>query len=224
MAALGSGGFASFADDRSGISEPATEPSGDWVQLFDGKSLEGWVTLDGRPITEGWKVEEGMIVRSGRSGYLVTAREYGDFELAFEWKLAKGTNSGIKYRVKDYGDRILGPEYQIIDDDGYRNRISAGQRTGALYALFAPPSGVKPRGAGSWNRGRIVARGSHFQHWLNGKKIVDTDTSSPEWKHRLLFSKFVTHPDFGQAARGPILIQDHGGTIWFRKIELRELD
>jgi hypothetical protein len=209
-------------DNPTSTSRRADRDDG-WIALFDGKSLGGWVDLNGQPVKRGWAVEDGMIVRTRRSGYLVTARKFGDFELVVEWKLARGTNSGIKYRVKNYGDRVLGPEYQLIDDEGYRHPISAGQRTGALYAMFPPPADVKPNPAGEWNRGRIIARGTRFEHWLNGKKIVDVDTTSNDWKHRLLFSKFITHPDFGQAPRGPIMIQDHGGKVWFRKIELREL-
>jgi len=203
---------------------PAAEAaSGRWIELFDGKSLDGWTTDDGQPVTGGWSVEQGMLLHSGRSGNIITRRQFGDFELVVQWRMKPGTNSGIKYRLKEYSHRRLGCEYQLIDDAGYRYPLASWQHTGALYGLYPPPRNVKPNPPGRWNTARIVARGSHLEHWLNGRQLVSADTASDDWKRRVMHSKFSDYPDFGQNPRGPIMLQDHGGTIWFRKVALRRL-
>jgi hypothetical protein len=197
------------------------------IPLFNGKSLEGWVTAGGRPVTRGWVVEDGMLVRASRGGSIFTAKEYGDFDLRFDWKIAPRGNSGIKYRVAFYEKGVygnpgwLGCEYQVFDDVG--RRTGPEHSCGALYELYPPLSDKPLRPVGEFNESRVVVRGTRIEHWLNGAKVVEADTSSDEWKQRIAASKFHDVAGFGQNAKGRIELQDHGSQVWFRSIRLRPL-
>ncbi|MFV2069406.1 MAG: DUF1080 domain-containing protein [Pirellulales bacterium] len=208
---------------EEGDLQAAGAASGTWVDLFVNDSLDGWTTDDGAPVTRGWRVEKGVLIHSGRSGNIVTRRQFSDFELAFEWKLTPGTNSGIKYRLKEYSHRRLGCEYQLIDGAGYKYPLARWQFTGGIYGLYPPPREPAPNRPGQWNTSRIVARGTHLEHWLNGQQLVSADTASDDWGQRVMRSKFSDYPDFGRNTRGPIMIQDHGGTVWFRRVAVRVL-
>ncbi|HJQ80184.1 MAG TPA: DUF1080 domain-containing protein [Lacipirellulaceae bacterium] len=198
------------------------------IKLFDGKSLEGWTTASGEPVTSGWTVEDGMLVRSGRGGSIYTAKEYGDFDLSFEWKIAPRGNSGVKYRVTHYEKGVygnpgwLGCEYQIYDDlgRGARPRYSCG----AIYELYAPSDSKKLRPVGEFNESRIVVHGTKIEHWLNGERIVEADINSDDWKRRVARSKFGDVDGFFSNPKGRIELQDHGAKVWFRNIVLRPLD
>jgi hypothetical protein len=198
------------------------------IPLFDGKSLDGWTTAGGDPVTRGWTVEDGMLVRTSRGGSIFTAKEYGDFDLSFEWKIAPRGNSGVKYRVSFFEKGVygnpgnLGCEYQIFDDVG--RRAGPEHSCGALYALYPPSPDKKLRPVGEFNESRIVARGSKIEHWLNGVKVVEADTSSDDWRERIADSKFHDVAGFAQNAKGRIELQDHGSKIWFRNIILRPLE
>lgn len=198
-------------------------PAGEWVELFDGRTLEGWQTAAGLPVTQGWEVSDGTIHRSGRGGDIVTSRGFRDFELEFEWKVAPGANSGLKYRFASYGEGgPVGVEYQVLDDsrhaDGRNSRTSAA----SIYHVVAPAADKPLKPPGEWNSARIVARGSRLEHWLNGQKVASADLQSEEWRAALQQSKFRGKPDFGTRA-GRILLQDHGDEVWFRNLRLREL-
>jgi hypothetical protein len=206
----------------------AAEAEENAIQLFDGKSLEGWTTDSGEPVTTGWAVEDGMLVRKGRGGSIFTAQEYGDFDLSFEWKIAPRGNSGVKYRVAHYEKGVhgnpgwLGCEYQIFDDAGRgaRPRYSSG----AIYELYAPSNNKKLRPVDEFNDARIVVRGTKIEHWLNGEKIIAADTISDDWKGRVARSKFGDVKGFFANRKGRIQLQDHGSKVWFRNIVLRPLD
>lgn len=206
--------------------EQQKEPE-EWVTLFDGKSLDGWVTGDGKPVTEGWKVEDGLLHCPGRVGSIYAAKEYGDFELEFEWKIQKGGNSGIKYRLVHYEKGLfgrpnsLGCEYQIFDD---MNRKAAPvNQAAAIYDLIAPNDQKKLLPHNEFNKGRIVAHGPKLEHWLNGKLVVAADISSDEWKKQVAQSKFSVVPGFFTKPKGKIQLQDHGNKVWFRTVKIREL-
>jgi hypothetical protein len=212
-----------------GIRQPAPVAAEDAaISLFDGKSLDGWTTAGGDPVTRGWTVEDGMLVRTSRGGSIFTTKEYGDFDLSFEWKIAPRGNSGVKYRVAFFEKGVygnpgnLGCEYQIFDDVG--RRTGPEHSCGALYALYPPSTDKTLRPVGEFNESRIVARGSKIEHWLNGAKVVDADTSSDDWKRRIADSKFHDVAGFAQNAKGRIELQDHGSKTWFRNIVLRPLE
>lgn len=198
------------------------------IRLFDGVSLRGWTDEEGKPVSAGWIVENGMLVRSGDGGSIYTDKEFGDFDLSFEWKIAARGNSGVKYRVAYYDKGVhgwpgwLGCEYQIFDDVG--RGAEPEYSSGAIYGL-APPSRDKHlRPVGEFNESRIVARGPKLEHWLNGVRIVAADTASDDWRRRIASSKFGDVDGFFKNRKGRIQLQDHGHKVWFRNIRLTPLD
>jgi 3-keto-disaccharide hydrolase len=196
-----------------------------WHMLFDGKSLDAWRGWQSRDIPKGWHIVGEALTKEGEVDDLVTRQEFGNFELALEWKIGKGGNSGIFYRgTREYAYIYWsGPEYQLLDDryarDG-RDRLTAAA---AAYGLYAPPAGVvKP--FGQWNTTRILVNGAHVEHWLNGKKVVEYELWSADWKARVSASKFSKYPHYGLARRGYIGIQgDHEGLVAVRNIRIRDL-
>ena len=199
-------------------------PTGDWRTLFDGGSLDEWRGYRLDRVPDGWQVVDGALTRTGAAGDLITRDVYADFELTLEWKVAEGGNSGIMYRVDEDGAHAYetGPEMQVLDDarhpDG-RSRLTAA---GAVYGLYPAPEGVvKP--AGEWNAARIVARGSHVEHWLNGVEVARYEMGSADWKRRVRESKFAAWRGYGRARAGHIALQDHGDRVAFRHIRIRTL-
>jgi type 1 glutamine amidotransferase len=197
-----------------------------WRLLFDGSSTASWRGYKQEKFpTAGWVVKEGVLTLAGKGGGdIVTADEFGDFEFACEWRVPSGGNSGIMYRsTEDHSyPWETGPEYQILDDAGHADGKKPKTRAGTLYDVFAL-SFDTARPAGDWNSSRIVARGTRIQHWLNGFKVVDVDTASPEYKQALAQSKWTKYPDYGTKARGHIALQDHGDEVQFRDIKVRDL-
>ena len=236
------------AAQRSAVRPPntltAAERAAGWKLLFDGKTLAGWRGLGYDTVpSQHWVVEDGAIrkVPSGKvavqadgqpvaGGDLMTIATYGDFELSFEWKVAPGANSGVKYNVseelsKSYppGHSALGFEYQVLDDDRHPDGKLPTHRSAALYDLVAPNAAKKLRPVGDWNRGRIVIVGNHGEHWLNGAKVVSYDLGTPAMDSALAASKFKGLPWFAERRRGHIVLQDHGDEAFYRNIKIREI-
>jgi hypothetical protein len=198
----------------------------DHVQLFDGRTLSEWTTLDGRPVAKGWSVVDGMIrldPRQGRAGAIITKAEFGDFDLEFEWKIAAGGNSGLKYRVRRYSGGWYGCEYQILDDFGYRRKLFPRHSAGSLYDLYEPCPDKRLLPAGQFNSSRIVVQQDRVQHWLNGQLIVSATVGDDDWRSRVAASKFADLDDFGRNSRGKIMLTDHGSEVWFRNLKLELL-
>ena len=188
------------------------------ISLFDGQTLDGWTTQDGQPVSDGWTVQDGAIYRESKSGHIYHQQPVeGDFELTFDWKIAAKVNSGLKYRVTKYGNKLLGCEYQLYDDRGNPFTLKSA---GALYALYEPQENKQLNPVGEWNTAKVVVRGTVIQHWLNGQKIVEADMCSDQWRERLAASKFSPHEDFARNRVGRIMLQDHGGDVWFRNLQL----
>ena len=203
----------------------SAEQGAGWRLLFDGTTLNGWrgYRMDSMP--RGWSVVNGEMTKTGGSRDIVTKEQFGDFELVFDWKLTRGGNAGVFFRGTEEYDRIYwsAPEYQLLDDpnaaDG-RNRLTAA---GAAYGLWPAPAGVV-KAADEWNTTKIVARGAHVEHWLNGQKLLEYEAWGPEWAEKVKASKFRDYPNFGLAKSGLIGFQgDHGGTLSLRNIKLRPL-
>ena len=208
-------------DSASGASAPA---GGEWRTLFDGRSLEAWRGFKKDSVPAGWQVVDGALTRVGEAGDLITRDQFGDFELTLEWKVAEGGNSGIMYRVTEAAEATYetGPEMQVLDDAHHKDGQSRLTAAGSAYGLYAAPAGVvKP--AGQWNAVRIVARGNHVEHWLNGTKVVEYELGSPDWEARVRNSKFKQWPGYGRAASGHIALQDHGDRVAYRNIKVRTL-
>lgn len=192
--------------------------------LFDGESLDGWHVFKGDG-TPGWDVLDGTLARVGPGGDLVTDRVFGDFELRLQWKVSPGGNSGILFRIQDESQRTYhgAPEIQVLDDAAHADGASRLTAAGANYGLHPAPEGVV-RPAGEWNDIRLVVDGSHVEHWLNGRKIVEYELWSDEWREKVAASKFAEWPEYGMAREGRIGLQDHGDRVWFRSIRIRTLD
>lgn len=196
-----------------------------WTPIFDGKTLDGWRGFTSTEPPSGWTIKDGVLARTGPGGDLMTVKEYGDFELALDYRIAPGGNSGIMYRVTTQGERPYwsGPEYQILDNERHADAKNGLDRTsGANYDLI-PPSVNVSKPAGEWNTARIVVRGNHVEHWLNGTKVVEYEFNSPEWNALVADSKFKAWPMYGKATKGHIVLQDHGDLVEFRNIRVKEL-
>ena len=202
----------------------AAERADGWRSLFDGATTSGWRAYGRQDMPRGWQVVDGALTRVAEGGDIITTDQFANFDLALEWKVAPGGNSGIMYRVIEGPQNTYqsGPELQVLDDarhvDG-KTRLTAA---GALYGLYpAAPGAVKP--AGEWNAVRIVANNAHVEHWLNGVKLVDAELWSPEWDRLVADSKFREWPTFGRAKRGHIALQDHGDWVAYRNIKIKVL-
>lgn len=194
------------------------------ITLFDGTSMDGWVKRDGSQ-PKNWVIDEGTLFRKSGGGDLYHQDWYRDFELSFEWKLQEAGNSGVKYRVRQYGKQMLGCEYQLQDD---KDRPFNRHATGALYAVYEPGKNKETKPVGSWNTSKIVVCGNKIEHWLNGEKVVDADVASLDWIKRVKGSKFRQKTTdgraFGEHREGQIFLQDHGNPVWYRNIVVVPLD
>lgn len=228
------GNRAAVDDDRAALAgdraaEKTDKAEGEWTPLFDGKSLDGWRTLGGKAIA-GWEAKDGVlrfVPSKGAAGQdIYTEKEYSSFILDLEWKIPEGGNSGVKYRMRWYEEEYLGPEYQILGEKpepGARRGASKGL-TGALYDIIPIDLSARDlRPADRWNAARIVADGPRIEHWLNGKKLVDVDVTSDEFKAAIAASKFRSREGFAQNASGRIMLQYHGSEVSFRNIRIQEL-
>lgn len=203
----------------------AAEQRDGFKLLFNGTDLTGWRDFK-RTTPDGWSVVDGMIFHDTADGPdLLTQDEYQDFELRLEWRIAPGGNSGIFYRGTEEYDQIYwsAPEMQVLDDarhpDGHNRLTSAGSD----YGLYAAPAGVV-HPAMEWNQVRIIVRGNHVEHWLNGQKVVEYELGSPDWTAKVAASKFHDWPDYGKAPRGHIALQVHGNGVWYRDVRIRVLN
>ncbi len=202
-----------------------------WKLLFDGQSLKGWKNYNASGIT-GWSAQDGCLASSGTggdsTGYIITDAKYDNFELAFDWKIAKEGNSGVLYHViesKKFNTPYLtGPEYQMIDDIGFPEKVEDWQLTGADYAMhLADTSAKKLKPVGEWNTSLIIFNNGHVEHWLNGSKIVDFEAWTPEWFALKNSGKWTSAPEYGLSETGYISLQDHGSKAWFRNMKIKEL-
>jgi hypothetical protein len=202
---------------------PAERAQG-WRLLLDGRSTAGWRGFKSDSMPQGWQIEDGALTRVAAAGDIVTDDQFESFELSLEWRVDAGGNSGIFYRVTDAGGAVYetGPEMQVLDDERHPDGKSPLTSAGSVFGLYPAPRGVvKP--AGEWNAARIVVRGMHVEHWLNGQKIAEYELGSPDWKARVAASKFKQWPGYGRAITGRIALQDHGDRVAYRDIKIRVL-
>jgi hypothetical protein len=199
----------------------AAERAAGWRLLFDGRTTAGWRGFRQTTMPAGWEVLDGALTRVGGGGDIVTVDEFADFELALEWRIAPGGNSGIMYRVSEAGEatHLTGPEMQVLDNAGHADGRNPLSSAGACYGLYAPAADVT-HPIGSWNAVRIVAAGPRVEHWLNGTRIVAYEIGSADWLARLESSPFFGVPGYGRAARGRVALQDHGDRVEYRSIRI----
>jgi 3-keto-disaccharide hydrolase len=218
--------------DGQNVLTPAEKAAG-WTLLFDGTSKTGWHGYN-KQDTRSWVIDDCALKTSGtETNYgsdlrpdLVTDAEYTNFELALEWKATRGGNSGIMYGViedpKYQAAWMTGPEYQLMDDVGFQQKLEPNRQAGANYSMHAPDESQKVlRPVGEWNTTRIVVNDAHVEHWLNGKKIVTFERWTPEWNALRDSGKWKDAPDYGKAKTGRIALQDHGSVFWFRNVKIR---
>lgn len=205
-----------------------------WELLFDGTSLNGWHSFGTQAVGNRWKVEEGAIMLDGSmpkpegmvDSDIATANEYGDFELRLEWKIDTCGNSGIIYRATESSEYKTawetGPEMQLQDDKCHPDKNAEKHNVGDLYDVVAGTDKViKP--ALEWNEARVLVQGNHVEHWLNGKKVLEAELNTAEWKKMVAASKWKEYPDYSLAKQGRIVLQEHGSQIWFRNIKIKKI-
>ena len=220
----------------------AAERAAGWKLLFDGKTMAGWRGLgyDSIP-TAHWKVENGAIrkipkgevarIADGQpaaGGDLMTIASYGDYELAWEWKIGKAGNSGLKYNVSEElsisvapNHAAIGFEFQLLDDELAEDNKIPSHRAGSLYDMI-PAQNAKLKPVGEWNTATLVFRGNHIEHWVNGQKVVELDLGTARADSLYKLSKYKTIKDFMTRKKGHIVLQDHGEEIYFRSLRIRE--
>ncbi|MDB5264339.1 MAG: hypothetical protein JWQ14_3622 [Adhaeribacter sp.] len=211
----------------------AAEKAAAWQLLFDGKTHNGWRGVNQKTFPEqGWKIENGELVvlktdgdKARQGGDIITTGQFDDFELTLEAKLTAGGNSGLKYFVTERKGSAIGLEFQLLDDDRHPDAKMGknGNRTiGSLYDLI-PAQNKKGVPVGEWNKIRLIVRQKHVEHWLNGSPVVSFERGSPAFRQLVAESKYKKYKNFGEAAQGYILLQDHGDEVHFRNIKIRIL-
>jgi hypothetical protein len=192
--------------------------------LFDGVSTRGWRGFRQPAAPAGWQVVDSALTRVGEGGDLITDEQFGNFELALEWKIGEGGNSGVMFHVTEDAEQTYesGPEMQVLDDQRHRDGGSRLTSASSNYGLHAALEGVV-RPVGQWNAVRLVVNGAHVEHWLNGVKVVEYELWTPAWDSLVQASKFAQWPGYGRARRGHIALQDHGDWVAYRHISIRVL-
>ena len=223
---------ATAGNNSNSTETTATDKQGDWIELFDGKTLVGWHGFNKTGDIPNWTVEDGALVCLGAAkdasgGDIVTDKKFEDFELEWDWKVDKGSNSGVMYHVvedpKYKSPYETGPEYQIIDDIGFPEKLEEWQQAGADYAMHVANDKKKLKPVGEWNSSKIIVNDGHVEHWLNGEKIVEFETGTDAWNKERTEGKWKDYPDYGSAKTGGIALQDHGNKSYFKNIRIREL-
>ena len=209
-----------------------------WELLWDGKTTDGRrdARLDHFP-EKGWIIDDGIlkVMKSGGGeaafgGDIVTRKKYKNFVLKVDFKITDGANSGVKYFVDpdlNTGEgSAIGCEFQILDDDKHPDAnmgVEGNRKLGALYDLIPAPED-KPFRKGFFNTAMIVVKDNHVEHWLNNVKIIEYQRNNQMWEALVNYSKYKDWPNFGNAERGHILLQDHGDEVWFKNVKIKVLD
>ncbi len=197
-----------------------------WIELTG--DADHWRTYRGEGLPAAWvPTEDGGLhfTGEGAGGDIITVEQFDNFVLELEWKISKGGNSGIMFRVSENHDYPwrTGPEFQILDDEEHPDAREGNDRlAGANYDMHPPSENVvKP--AGEWNQVKLVVNEERVEHWMNGRKIVAYSLWSDEWRKRIADSKWIDMPDYGMNETGHLCLQDHGDKVWFRTIRIRQL-
>lgn len=226
LSAIALSGLSAAAGQPNSLSKK--EKADGWKLLFNGKNLDGFRPYSPKgKIGVGWQVEDGLLVKKAntRGGDLMTKSTYNDFELKWEWNLAKDGNNGIKYMILEERKRTIGHEYQILDDFGHPDgKKGKDRQVAALYDVLEPAADKPRREPGEWNQSRILVKGNHAEHWLNGAKVLEYECGSKELLEAVQDSKFRKVENFGKKVRGHILITDHADECKFRNLKIRSLN
>jgi hypothetical protein len=152
---------------------------------------------------------------------LITRERYRDFTLSFDWRLPRGGNSGVLYRVSEEAEHAwqTGPEMQLLDDEHHPDGANALTSCGALYGLIAPWHDQR-KVANAYHTTRIVIRGTQVEHWIDDRQVLGYDLAGNELRERIARSKFRDLPQFARLEEGHIALQHHGTEAWFRRIHI----
>lgn len=197
------------------------EKSDGWRLLFDGLSTQGWRNFKKTSFpNKGWVVEDGWLKKTAgvQGGDIITDETFGDFELQWEWRLAAKANSGIKYFITEERSGAIGHEYQMWD--GPEGKVDK-HCTASFYDVLPPTTAPEQKPVGEVNHSRVVVRGNHVEHWLNGTKVLSYELGGAEVMAAVAMSKFKSVPDFGTKIKGHILLTDHNDEAWFRNVKIR---
>lgn len=205
-----------------------------WILLFDGKTTKGWHTYLRDTVGSKWQVKDGALIfdptqPANGGGDIVTNNVYENYELNLEWKVAKGSNSGIIFDVQEdakYPNTYLtGPEMQVLDNIDAADNKKQNHLAGCLYDLAGDASVSKPVPVGGWNKVRLIQNKGHLTFYLNGIKTFDGQMGSAEWNNMIANSKFAgkAFQDFGKVAKGRIALQEHPGSSSWRNIKIKPL-
>ena len=243
MAAL----MASCGSNTNKKAADNTADADEWIVLFDGETFDGWRGYNRTDVPAAWTIEDGAIKINGSGmgeagakdgGDIIFDRKFKDFELEFEWKVDKGSNSGVFYLAQEIPDQpiyISAPEYQVLDNENHPDAklgVDGNRQSASLYDMIpAKPQNAKP--FGEWNTGKIMVYKGTVAHYLNGEVVVEYHLWTPQWKELLDNSKFsedkwpVAYELLlncgGENHEGYIGFQDHGDNVWFRNIRVKEL-
>ncbi len=218
----------------------AQEKSLGFKLLFNGKDLTGFRSaFKTTAPPKVWTAEEGMLhvnssggKEAGNGGDILTNEKFGAFELVFDFKLTEGANSGVKYFVNETyasGMSAIGLEYQVLDDEKHPDAKlgTVGNRTlASLYDIIPSNKNDKrfQKKIGEWNQGRIIVYPNNIvQHWLNGFKVLEYERNSNIFKVLVAHSKHAKWDGYGAQAAGPILFQEHGDSVFYKNIKIREI-
>ena len=202
-----------------------------WKLLFDGKTTKGWHTYLRDTVGAKWQVKDEALVfdptqPASGGGDIVTNDIYENFELHLEWKVAKGSNSGIIFDVQEdpkYNATYLtGPEMQVLDNIDASDNKKQNHLAGCLYDMAGDSTVSKPRPVGEWNQVRLIQNKGHLTFYLNGIKTFEGQMGSEEWNRMVAGSKFANKvfTDFAKVAKGKIALQQHPGSSEWRNIKI----
>ena len=201
----------------------ASTAQDDWAER------DFWQTTDGKQVSDGWEFKDGAValVKPGQGGNIVSRPLPSNFELSFSWKIQKGVNGGLKYRVRRFGTTIfdsnyLGLEYQILDNPA---DSTSNTSTASIYDLVGPKKEKTLHPPGQWNQAKIVALGDSIEHYLNGELVTTGTTSGAAWDTLIAFSKFYGARDFGRSGdQDRFMLTDHGGVTIYKDFVFKPLN
>ena len=207
------------------------EQAAGWKLLFSGNDLSGWHNFKSETIRPGWQVKAGALccIDPKNAGDIVTAEQFGWFELELDYNISHAGNSGIMYHVTDAANSAwgTGPEFQLEDNAEAHDPV----RCGWLYALYQPPIDPKTgktldatKPVGEWNHVRLVISPAKCEHIINGVKYFDYVLGSEDFKSRVAKSKFGKSAHFAKYDRGYIALQGDHGQVSFRNIKIRPIE
>lgn len=239
------------------LSQFETDADG-YIHIFNGKDFTGWRGYGKENVPGKWTIEDGSIkfngsgggeAQDGDGGDIIFAHKFRNFELKFDWKVDKGSNSGVFYlaqevRAKDpnTGEMrlepiyISAPEAQILDNENHPDAklgVDNNRQSMSLYDMIpANPQNSKP--FGEWNTGTIMVYKGTVVHGQNEENVLEYHLWTQQWTDLLQASKFsqdkwplafeLLNNAGGPDREGYIGLQDHGDDVWFKNIRVKILD